>query len=98
MEDSQLLKVFLSLIFVLALMGALAFLLRKLEQSRFAKGLKSGRRLQMVEQLYLDPKHKLVLVRRDDKEHLVLVGPSSAATVEQNIAAAPPSQSGGAHA
>lgn len=33
------------------------------------------RRLRIVEQLALDPRRRLVLIRRDDEEHLILLGP-----------------------
>jgi flagellar protein FliO/FliZ len=40
------------------------------------------RRLQTVEILPLDSKTRAVLLRRDDTEHLVVIGPDSLAVVE----------------
>jgi flagellar protein FliO/FliZ len=40
------------------------------------------RRLQTVEVLPLDSKTRAVLLRRDDTEHLVVIGPDSLAVVE----------------
>jgi len=40
----------------------------------------------VVETAFLGPKHRLVLVRRDDVEHLVLIGPNSNTVVESGIA------------
>jgi flagellar protein FliO/FliZ len=37
--------------------------------------VKSSRRLAVVETLMLDPRSRLVLVRVDDEERLVLIGP-----------------------
>ena len=54
------------------------------------------RRLSVVETLMLGPKHRLYLFRRDGVEHLVLVGPDGATTVESTIA--PPQQTDGAAA
>jgi flagellar protein FliO/FliZ len=51
------------------------------------------RRLAIVEVLPLDAKRRLVLVRRDAVEHLVLIGPESDVVVERGAnppAAAPP--------
>lgn len=35
----------------------------------------------------LDARHKLFILRRDDKEHLVLVGPEGTSVVESGIPA-----------
>jgi flagellar protein FliO/FliZ len=35
----------------------------------------------------IDTRHKIYLLRRDDREHLVLVGPEGASVVENGIAA-----------
>jgi flagellar protein FliO/FliZ len=42
-------------------------------------------RLGIVETAFLGPKHRLILVRRDDVEHLVLLGPNSNTVVESGI-------------
>jgi flagellar protein FliO/FliZ len=46
------------------------------------------RRLAVVESLMLGPKQRLLIVRRDNVEHLVLAGPDSASVIEANIPAA----------
>lgn len=48
-------------------------------------------RLKVVSTQMIDMRHKLVLVRRDDVEHLLLIGPQGATVVESNISNAPPS-------
>jgi len=40
------------------------------------------RRLAVVETLMLDARHKLYLIRRDDREHLIVLGPQGAAAIE----------------
>jgi flagellar protein FliO/FliZ len=80
--ETDLLRVVLSLAFVLALMGLLVWIIQKAKGSRFAENLKKGRRLQLVEQLYLDPRHRLLLVKRDGREHLMMLGPQSLQVVE----------------
>jgi flagellar protein FliO/FliZ len=41
------------------------------------------RRLQIVETLDLDPKTRAMLVRRDETEHLLVVGPHGTTHVER---------------
>ncbi|MBV9550947.1 MAG: flagellar biosynthetic protein FliO [Alphaproteobacteria bacterium] len=43
------------------------------------------RRLAVVETLVLGPKQRLLIIRRDDVEHLVLSGPEGASIIEHNI-------------
>jgi flagellar protein FliO/FliZ len=60
----------LALILVLGLIALLAWLLR-----RFGMGVKmtKGRRLGVTEVQMLGPRHRLMLIRRDEVEHLVTV-------------------------
>lgn len=73
MEEHALLRTLLALAFVLGLVGVLAWALRRWGASQFAAKLQEGRRLKLLEQLYLDPKRKLVLVKCDEREHLILL-------------------------
>ena len=80
------LKFIAALLFVLALIGALAWVAR-----RFGLGLRSGpitgvRRLALVEVMVLDARRRLVLVRRDEVEHLLLLGANAECVVETGIA------------
>jgi flagellar biogenesis protein FliO len=47
------------------------------------------RRLQLVDRLPVDARRSLLLVRRDDVEHLILIGPDHALLLENVGAAAP---------
>lgn len=38
--------------------------------------------------MVLDTKHKLVLVRRDGVEHLIVVGPAATTVIETNVKSA----------
>jgi flagellar protein FliO/FliZ len=78
----------LALAFVLALILALAFVVRRLGLgSRFV--VSGGRRrLAVVEMLPLDTKRRLVLLRRDGVEHLVLLGAQSDLLIECGSAGA----------
>lgn len=90
METVSLLRVLLSLLFVAGLIGLSALLLRRLAQKRGwgPAGARAGqRRLHVVERLALGPKHALLLVRRDDREHLLLMSGGDGLVVERDIAA-----------
>ena len=47
------------------------------------------KRVELVERLTLDPKRSVALIRRDGREHLVLIGPEGSATLETGIIAPP---------
>lgn len=49
------------------------------------KGRKSGRRLEVVEQTSIDGRRRLVLIRRDDVEHLVMTGGPVDVVIETGI-------------
>lgn len=53
-----------------------------------AGGVKRGkaRRLSVIETLPLDARRRVLLVRRDDTEHLVLLGPDKDLVIEAGIA------------
>ncbi len=80
----------LALVFVIGLIGILAVLIR-----RFGSGgthflnsrMGRGRRLSIVETLPIDARRRLVLLRRDDKEHLILLGASQELLIENEIPA-----------
>jgi len=82
----------LALVFVLGLVLVLGWILRRSGISGRAMAGK-GRRLGVVETAFLGPKHRLVLVRRDTVEHLVLIGPTYASVVESGIAGTPSQES-----
>jgi flagellar protein FliO/FliZ len=80
----------LALVFVLALIGVCAWLARRFGLgNRLANNKLGGRsrtpRLGIVEIQSLDARRKLVLVRRDDVEHLLVLGPTGETVVETNI-------------
>lgn len=93
MEFTIYLKAFLGLAIVLGLIVGLSWLLKRLGFGDSFKGpLGRRRRLSTVEAIMLDGRHKAVLVRRDDVEHLILVGPNTSQVIERGIPApaAPP--------
>lgn len=74
----------LALVVVLGLIAALAWLLRKYGSGRITMGGGKGR-LAVVEATHIDAKRRLVLIRRDSTEHLILLGPNAETVVETNI-------------
>lgn len=68
------LKVIFAFAFVVALMFAFSWLLKKLGLATPGMTPGTKRRLKVVEYLPLDARRRLVLVRRDDREHLIVIG------------------------
>jgi flagellar protein FliO/FliZ len=84
MDWTQYLQFALALGFVLALIGVLALLAQRFGLGH-APRRGTRRRLAVAEVMALDAKHKLVLVRRDDVEHLIVLGPGAAALIETGM-------------
>jgi flagellar protein FliO/FliZ len=63
-----------ALIATLALIGLVAYGARRLGMIR--PGMQGPRRLKVLESLMLDPRRRLVVVRFDDREHLLLLSPA----------------------
>jgi flagellar protein FliO/FliZ len=75
----------LALVLVLALIFAIAWIVRRLGLGgRFATP-RGKRRLAVVEVLPLDSKRRLMLLKCDGTEHLLLLGPNDDVVVESNI-------------
>lgn len=85
MEPHDYLKFAAALVFVLALMGGLGLVLKRLNLGNVGLAPASKRRLKIIEILPLDARRKAVLLRRDNKDHLVIFGPSGETLVETNI-------------
>ena len=84
MQYMEYLNTFLALIFVLAAMGILALIAKKMGLSQTG-GLTKNRRLRLVEALPLDHKHKAVLLQCDDKQHLVILNTNGETVIDTNI-------------
>jgi flagellar protein FliO/FliZ len=79
----------LALVFVISLFMLVAFILRRLGLGTVAAGAGRQRRLAIVEVMPIDGRRRLVLVRRDDAEHLLLLGTTGDVVVESSIRVAP---------
>jgi flagellar protein FliO/FliZ len=79
----------LALLFVLCLIGLLAWLVRRYRPGG-GLGADGRRRLALLETLPLDARRRLVLVRRDDVLHLLLLGEDGNRLIESLGAGDPP--------
>jgi flagellar protein FliO/FliZ len=52
---------------------------------KWLRGRNASRRVGVIESVQLDGKRNIVLIRRDDTEHLVLVGGRNDLVIEPNI-------------
>ena len=88
MEFDTYIRFIVALVFVLALIGLLTWLVRRFGVGGRI-GARSGRksRIGVVELAAVDAKRRLVLVRRDSQEHLILLGVSSELLVESGFTA-----------
>ena len=85
MEFVTVARFVLALLVVVGLIVGLAWLLRKYGHGRLMQAGARGR-IGIVEVTGLDARRRLVLLRRDDVEHLVILGPTGETVVERGIA------------
>lgn len=87
MEAMSLIRAVLALIFVLGLIGGAAWAAKRYGASRLS-GLVRGKdaRLKVMEVRPIDARNKLVLVRHDQREHLLLIGPGQSTVISQDSA------------
>lgn len=86
MEFIDVLRYFGALLLVLAMVGGAGLLARRFGVPGVTKPT-SIKRLQVVETLMVGPRQRLIILRRDDVEHLLLSGPEGATVVESGIPA-----------
>jgi flagellar protein FliO/FliZ len=93
MDGLALLRAVGALVFTLGLLIGGAMLLRRYGHKLSALGLAipvaKTKRLSISEVMSVDARHRLLLIRRDDTEHLVLMGPTGATVIEQKITPLP---------
>ena len=78
----------------LALIGVAAWLVRRFASNRLGANSNRGRmpRLAVIDAAAVDGRRRLVLVRRDNMEHLLLIGGPTDIVVESNIVRAVPAR------
>jgi flagellar protein FliO/FliZ len=82
MDSDLYVRFVLSLTAVLGMIFGVLWLVRRRLPGAITRRGGAGRRLAVVESLAVDVKHRLILVRRDDREHLLLVGGTAPLVVE----------------
>src|SRR6195952_5306319 len=90
----QALTFFFAFVAVLALIGVAAWLVRRFATNRLGANTNRGRmpRLAVIDAAAVDGRRRLVLVRRDNVEHLLMIGGPSDIVVEPNIVRAMPAR------
>ena len=86
-EAVNYIKFVLALVFVLGLIGGFAILAKRAglgNRGPIVRG--KSKRLSIIESMSLDPKRRVVLIRRDDAEHLVLLGVQNEQIIETGLA------------
>lgn len=85
MEIIDIFRFVASFLFVIGLIVLCAWMAKRwnlFSQTTFGP---QSRRLRLVETLHVDGKRKLVIVKRDDVEHTLLLGPAGDLVVEREI-------------
>ena len=93
MDLNVYLRFVVALVFVLALIGVVAWVGRRMGfLGQVTMRRSNAGRIGVVEAVTVDAKRRLVLVRRDGVEHLVLLGPTTEVLVESGIKGGGPTQ------
>ena len=86
MDDLDYFRFLLALLLVVGLIALFAFFLKRLGLGNvrsYTLGKKN--RLSLQEVASIDARHKLVLVRRDNQDHLILLGSTTDTLIESGI-------------
>ncbi|MBX6427207.1 MAG: flagellar biosynthetic protein FliO, partial [Variibacter sp.] len=85
-------KLILAFVIVLALIALAAWLFRRFAGDRAMPAAARGRqpRIAVIDAASVDGRRRLVLIRRDNVEHLLMIGGPTDIVIEQNIVRAVP--------
>ena len=76
----------IAFVVVLALIGAATWLVRRFGATRLDAGARNRQpRLAVIDSAAVDGRRKLVIIRRDNVEHLLMIGGPTDVVVETNI-------------
>ena len=81
------LRFFIAFLFVLALIGGAAYVVRRFGSGALNSAAARGRqpRLAVIDAAPVDGRRRLVLIRRDNVEHLIMIGGPSDIVIESRI-------------
>jgi flagellar protein FliO/FliZ len=83
MDNLDLTRFIFAFAFVLGLIGLMSFLLKRYGGASKWMGVQQDTdRLKVLQTRYIDPKRKLILIRRDDVEHLLLISEGRELVIE----------------
>jgi flagellar protein FliO/FliZ len=86
-------RFFIAFLVVLALIGLTAWLVRRFGANRLGNAARGRQpRLAVIDAATVDGRRRLVLIRRDNVEHLLMIGGPSDLVVEPNIVRAVPAR------
>lgn len=88
MEGASWIRALFAFALVVGLIGLMGWALRRFGGKWMLYGAARGEkdaRISVVEARWLGPKHRLLLVKRDECEHLLLLSPEGASVVESGI-------------
>jgi flagellar biogenesis protein FliO len=93
-EGQYAIKLVFGLVVVIGLLAAFFWGLRRFGGDRLGNAAARGRqpRLAVIDAATVDGRRRLVLIRRDNVEHLLIIGGPTDVVVEQNIVRATPAQ------
>lgn len=89
MDMANYIRTVAALVLVLGMIVGVLWLLRRFGVPGMVPRLPANRRLAVIETIAVDSRRRLVLVRRDNREHLLLLGTTGDVLVETNIDIAP---------
>src|ERR1043165_1237157 len=86
-EGSLIVRFVVAFVIVLGLIGLTFWLIRRFGTARVGAAAQRGRqpRLAVIDAATVDGRRRLVLIRRDNVEHLLMIGGPSDLVVEPNI-------------
>lgn len=90
-ESISWLRIIIAFVTVAGLLAALGFVLKYIKLRGFAMpGMNpANKRLEIVESLPIDVRRRLVIVKCDEAEHLLLLGANQDIVVESNLRSKP---------
>ncbi|MBX3505876.1 MAG: flagellar biosynthetic protein FliO [Parvibaculum sp.] len=85
MDFSEIFRFVAALAFIIGLIGLCAMVAKRFGLAPGITSAGANRRVGIVEVRPVDAKHRLLLIRRDGKEHLVLIGGEHPLLIESGI-------------
>jgi len=85
MNMDDYLRFVIALAVVLGLIALLAWIARRFRLGGLAGSAIASGRLEVVETLPIDGRQRLVMVRHDDREHLLLIGQERSVVIEVGV-------------